>query len=60
MADTSGMRSSWLDPRRDRAELFRLLAGADVFFHNRRLAFLDEVGLLTPAAASVYRKVHML
>ena len=24
------------------------------------MSFLDEVGLLTPAAASVYRKVHML
>ncbi|GAC49425.1 AurF N-oxygenase family protein [Gordonia aichiensis] len=24
------------------------------------MAFLDEVGLLTPAAASIYRKVHML
>lgn len=40
-----GVRSSWLDPRRDRAELSGLLAGADVFFHNRRLPFLDEVGL---------------
>ncbi|MEJ2887816.1 CoA transferase [Actinomycetospora aeridis] len=40
-----GMRSSWLDPRRDRDELSGLVAGADVFFHNRRLAFLDEVGL---------------
>ncbi|MEJ2862524.1 CoA transferase [Actinomycetospora flava] len=40
-----GMRSSWLDPRRDRAELSHLLAGADVFFHNRRLAFLDEIGM---------------
>lgn len=40
-----GVRSSWLDPRRDRAELSRLLAGADVFFHNRRPAFLDEIGM---------------
>ena len=40
-----GMRSAFLDPRRDRAELTRLLAGADVLFHNRRLAFLDEIGL---------------
>ena len=47
-----GMRSAWLDPRRDRAELGRLLAGADVLFHNRRLPFLDEIGL-TPGRAGL-------
>ncbi|GLZ46860.1 carnitine dehydratase [Actinomycetospora sp. NBRC 106375] len=49
-----GMRSAWLDPRRDRAELSELLAVADVFFHNRRPAFLDEIGL-TPGKAAVER-----
>jgi crotonobetainyl-CoA:carnitine CoA-transferase CaiB-like acyl-CoA transferase len=49
-----GVRSSWLDPRADRAALSELLAGADVFFHNRRLPFLDEIGL-TPAKAAAER-----
>ncbi|GAA4807771.1 CoA transferase [Actinomycetospora chlora] len=49
-----GMRSAWLDPRRDRGELSRLLAGADVLFHNRRLPFLDEIGL-TPGQAVAER-----
>lgn len=49
-----GMRSSWLDPRRDRAALSELLQGADVFFHNRRPAFLSEIGL-TPADAAAER-----
>ncbi|WP_433783242.1 CoA transferase [Actinomycetospora sp. CA-101289] len=46
-----GVRSAWLDPRRDRDELSRLLAGADVLFHNRRLPFLDEIGLRPEQAA---------
>jgi crotonobetainyl-CoA:carnitine CoA-transferase CaiB-like acyl-CoA transferase len=49
-----GMRSSFLDPRRDRAELSRLLAGADVLFHNRRPQFLAEIGL-APAQAAAER-----
>ncbi|MCD2185969.1 CoA transferase [Actinomycetospora soli] len=49
-----GMRSAWLDPRGDRAELSRLLSGADVFFHNRRQQFLSEIGL-TPAEACAQR-----
>ena len=49
-----GVRSAFLDPRRDRAELSRLLAGADVLFHNRRLPFLDEIGL-TPGQAVAER-----
>ncbi|MDL5159245.1 CoA transferase [Actinomycetospora termitidis] len=49
-----GMRSTWLDPRADRAELSRLLSGADVFFHNRRQQFLSEIGL-TPAEACAER-----
>jgi crotonobetainyl-CoA:carnitine CoA-transferase CaiB-like acyl-CoA transferase len=49
-----GMRSAWLDPRADRAELSRLLGGADVFFHNRRQQFLAEIGL-TPEQACAQR-----
>ncbi|MET0190865.1 MAG: CoA transferase [Pseudonocardia sediminis] len=49
-----GMRSSWLDPRRDRAALTELLQGTDLFFHNRRPAFLSEIGL-TPAEAAAER-----
>lgn len=49
-----GMRSSWLDPRRDRAVLSELLRGADVFFHNRRPAFLAEIGM-TPSEAAAER-----
>ncbi|HEY2220502.1 CoA transferase [Actinomycetospora sp.] len=39
-----GMRSSWLDPRADRAVLSELVGDADVFFHNRRQQFLHEIG----------------
>ena len=46
-----GVRSAWLDPRGDRALLGRLLQGADIFFHNRRLAFMEEIGL-TPRDAA--------
>jgi len=46
-----GMRSSWLDPRRDRNKLSQLMQGADVFFHNRRPAFLREIGLTAEDAA---------
>ncbi|MFC5063270.1 CoA transferase [Actinomycetospora atypica] len=49
-----GMRSAWLDPRADRAELSELLSGADVFFHNRRQQFLGEIGL-TPEEACAER-----
>lgn len=40
-----GMRSAWLDPRRDRSALVSLVEQADVFFHNRRPAFLREIGM---------------
>ncbi len=46
-----GVRSSWLDPRRDQARLSELLQGADIFFHNRRPAFLREIGLTAQDAA---------
>jgi crotonobetainyl-CoA:carnitine CoA-transferase CaiB-like acyl-CoA transferase len=46
-----GLRSAWLDPRGDRTRLSELLAGADIFFHNRRPAFLREIGLTPEAAA---------
>lgn len=46
-----GIRSAWLDPRNDRARLGELLAGADIFFHNRRPAFLREIDLTPEAAA---------
>jgi crotonobetainyl-CoA:carnitine CoA-transferase CaiB-like acyl-CoA transferase len=46
-----GMRSAWLDPRADRGRLGELLAGADVFFHNRRPAFLREIELTPELAA---------
>jgi crotonobetainyl-CoA:carnitine CoA-transferase CaiB-like acyl-CoA transferase len=46
-----GMRSAWLDPRADRPLLSGLLRASDVFFHNRRPAFLREIGLTAEEAA---------
>jgi crotonobetainyl-CoA:carnitine CoA-transferase CaiB-like acyl-CoA transferase len=46
-----GVRSAWLDPRAERRRLGELLAGADIFFHNRRPAFLREIGLTPEEAA---------
>jgi hypothetical protein len=46
-----GMRSAWLDPRRDRNILVDMLSGADIFFQNRRPAFLREIGLTPEMAA---------
>lgn len=46
-----GMRSAWLDPRAHRSRLTELVSGADIFFHNRRPALLEEVEF-TPAAAA--------
>ncbi|MBB4858863.1 crotonobetainyl-CoA:carnitine CoA-transferase CaiB-like acyl-CoA transferase [Novosphingobium chloroacetimidivorans] len=40
-----GLRSSWIVPRHDRARIVDLLRDADIFFHNRRPAFLREAGL---------------
>lgn len=49
-----GVRSSWLDPRRDRATLSGLLRDSDVFFHNRRQQFVSEIGM-GPADAAAER-----
>lgn len=49
-----GIRSCWLDPRADRSQLSGLLKGADVFFHNRRPAFLRDIAL-TPHDAAAER-----
>lgn len=49
-----GMRSAWLDPRVDRSLLTELLQDADIFFHNRRPAFLREIAL-TPLEAAAER-----
>jgi crotonobetainyl-CoA:carnitine CoA-transferase CaiB-like acyl-CoA transferase len=46
-----GMRSAWLDPRADRPLLRELLRGADIFFQNRRPAFMREIGLTPEDAA---------
>lgn len=46
-----GLRSAWLDPRSDRAKLTELLQGADIFFQNRRPAFLREIKLTPEEAA---------
>jgi crotonobetainyl-CoA:carnitine CoA-transferase CaiB-like acyl-CoA transferase len=46
-----GIRSAWLDPRADRKRLSKLLADADIFFHNRRPVFLREIELTPEAAA---------
>jgi crotonobetainyl-CoA:carnitine CoA-transferase CaiB-like acyl-CoA transferase len=46
-----GLRSAWLNPRADRDLLIGLLKGADIFFHNRRPAFMREIEL-TPADAA--------
>ncbi|CAN7628834.1 CoA transferase [Phenylobacterium sp. LjRoot219] len=46
-----GVRSAWLDPRADRTLLSELLREADIFFHNRRPAFLREIALMPEEAA---------
>ncbi|MDG2004508.1 MAG: CoA transferase [Novosphingobium sp.] len=46
-----GMRSAWLNPRADRPILSELLSNADIFFHNRRLAFMREIALTPEDAA---------
>lgn len=46
-----GIRSALLDPRVDRARLTELLAGADIFFHNRRPAFMRAIKLTAEDAA---------
>jgi crotonobetainyl-CoA:carnitine CoA-transferase CaiB-like acyl-CoA transferase len=46
-----GMRSAWLFARHERGLLGELLQGADIFFQNRRLAYLREIGLMPEDAA---------
>lgn len=46
-----GVRSAWLDPRADRPILSELLRCADIFYHNRRPAFLREIGFTPEDAA---------
>lgn len=46
-----GMRSAWLFPRYERKLLGEMLQGADIFFHNRRPAYLREIGLMPDDAA---------
>lgn len=40
-----GLRSSWVVPRYERGQIVELLQNADIFFHNRRPAFLREARL---------------
>ena len=46
-----GLRSAWLDPRSDRELMIALLKGSDIFFQNRRPAFLREIGMTPEEAA---------
>lgn len=46
-----GLRSTWLDPRNDRAVLLSLLQNADIFFHNRRQSFMRDIKLTVGDAA---------
>lgn len=39
-----GLRSSWVAPKWERDKLMELLQGADIFFHNRRPALMQEMG----------------
>ncbi|MFI2478675.1 CoA transferase [Nocardia xishanensis] len=50
-----GMRSTTLDPRSGEGaeRIRRLLAGADVFFANRRPGYLAKIGLSPAEAASI-------
>ncbi len=48
-----GMRSAWLAVRHEQTLLAELLQGADIFFQNRRLAFLREAALTPEDVASV-------
>nr|WP_302055063.1 CoA transferase [Burkholderia multivorans] len=46
-----GTRSAWLDPRADRDILLELVRETDIFFHNRRPAFMREIGMTPEDAA---------
>jgi len=46
-----GLRSAWLHPHVDRPLLVSLLRDADIFFHNRRPAYMRDIGLTPEEAA---------
>ncbi|MEV4648642.1 CoA transferase [Saccharopolyspora sp. NPDC049357] len=54
MSANVGVRSATIDPRAHRHRVAELLAGADVFYANRRPGHLDELGL-SPAEAAQLR-----
>ncbi|TVT18383.1 carnitine dehydratase, partial [Amycolatopsis rhizosphaerae] len=48
-----GVRSATVDPHRDGGRIGALLAGADVFFANRRPGYLARIGLSAEEAAAI-------
>lgn len=48
-----GVRSATVDPRRDAERVRGLLAGADVFYANRRPGYLASIGLSPEEAADI-------
>ena len=48
-----GVRSSTIDPRADGELITGLLAGADVFYANRRPGYLEQIGVSAEQAAQV-------
>jgi crotonobetainyl-CoA:carnitine CoA-transferase CaiB-like acyl-CoA transferase len=48
-----GMRSATIDPYRDGHRITKLLAGADVFFANRRPGYLAKIGLSVEEATRI-------
>jgi crotonobetainyl-CoA:carnitine CoA-transferase CaiB-like acyl-CoA transferase len=48
-----GVRSTTLSPHRDRERIRALLAGADVFYANRRPGYLASIGLSAEEAAEI-------
>jgi crotonobetainyl-CoA:carnitine CoA-transferase CaiB-like acyl-CoA transferase len=48
-----GTRSATIDPRTDRELITGLLAGADVFYANRRPGYLGQIGFSAEQAAQV-------
>jgi crotonobetainyl-CoA:carnitine CoA-transferase CaiB-like acyl-CoA transferase len=52
MTANVGTRSATVDPYKDNEKIQQLLAGADVFYANRRPGYLDSIGLSAEAAAA--------
>lgn len=52
MTANVGTRSATVDPYKHNEKIQRLLAGADVFYANRRPGYLDSIGLSAEAAAA--------